>query len=85
MPTVKRPGNPAATASRMKLLHAVVLAVALLPGPRLRRSSRRTRCIPAWFAASFLDFRDEVAEAARAGKRVMIYLGQDGCPYCTGS
>jgi thioredoxin-related protein len=39
--------------------------------------------IPPWFASSFLDFREEVADAARAGKRVMIYVGQDGCPYCT--
>jgi len=39
--------------------------------------------IPPWFATSFLDFRDEVADAARAGKRVMIYVGQDGCPYCS--
>ena len=39
--------------------------------------------IPPWFATSFLDFRDEVAEAARSGRRVMLYVGQDGCPYCT--
>ena len=25
---------------------------------------------------------DDVAEAARAGKRVMLYFGQPGCPYC---
>ena len=39
--------------------------------------------IPRWFASSFLDLRDDVAEAARDGKRVMVYVGQDGCPYCT--
>jgi thioredoxin-related protein len=39
--------------------------------------------LPPWFASSFLDFREEVAEAARTGKRVMVYVGQDGCPYCT--
>jgi thioredoxin-related protein len=38
--------------------------------------------IPRWFANSLLDFKDEVAEAARDGKRVLIYFGQDGCPYC---
>lgn len=37
---------------------------------------------PAWFANSFLDLRDDVAEAAAAGKRVMLYFYQDGCPYC---
>ena len=38
--------------------------------------------IPPWFQDTFLDFRDDVREAARQGKRVMIYFGQDGCPYC---
>ena len=37
---------------------------------------------PAWFAQSFLDFRDEIADAAKAGKRLLVYFGQDGCPYC---
>jgi thioredoxin-related protein len=38
--------------------------------------------IPRWFSNSLLDFKDEIPEAARAGKRVMVYFGQDGCPYC---
>ena len=38
--------------------------------------------VPAWFKTSFLDFREDVAEAARERKRLMIYFGQDGCPYC---
>ncbi len=38
--------------------------------------------IPKWFSESFLDFREEAREAAAAGKRVMVYFGQDGCPYC---
>lgn len=37
---------------------------------------------PAWFAPSFLDIREDVAEAARDGKRLMVYFHQDGCPYC---
>lgn len=39
--------------------------------------------IPAWFTESFLDLRDEVRDAAKQGKRVMLYFGQDGCPYCS--
>jgi thioredoxin-related protein len=39
--------------------------------------------IPRWFVETFLELPDDVAEAARDGKRVMIYFGQDGCPYCT--
>src|SRR5438105_4413739 len=37
---------------------------------------------PDWFVASFLDLREDVAEAAKDGKRVMLYFMQDGCPYC---
>jgi thioredoxin-related protein len=37
---------------------------------------------PAWFKQSFLDIREDVAEAAQAGRRVVLYFYQDGCPYC---
>jgi thioredoxin-related protein len=37
---------------------------------------------PAWFAHSFLDIREDVSDAAAAGKRVLLYFYQDGCPYC---
>lgn len=37
---------------------------------------------PAWFAPSFLDIREDVAEAAKEGRRLMVYFHQDGCPYC---
>ena len=37
---------------------------------------------PVWFANSFLDIREDVSEAASAGKRVILYFYQDGCPYC---
>jgi thioredoxin-related protein len=37
---------------------------------------------PSWFSESLLELREDVADAARHGKRVMLYFGQDGCPYC---
>ncbi len=37
---------------------------------------------PDWFKESFLDFNEDVAEAAAAGKRLMVLFHQDGCPYC---
>jgi len=37
---------------------------------------------PDWFKESFLEFEEDVAEAAAAGRRVMLYFHQDGCPYC---
>jgi thioredoxin-related protein len=41
-----------------------------------------TVALPSWFTETFLDFREDVADAAKQGKRVMIYFGQEGCPYC---
>ena len=38
--------------------------------------------IPRWFKLTFLDVREDISEAAAEGKRLMVYFGQDGCPYC---
>ena len=38
--------------------------------------------IPDWFTQSFLDLRDDVADARADHKQVMIFFHQDGCPYC---
>ncbi|MFO8024034.1 thioredoxin family protein [Thiohalophilus sp.] len=38
---------------------------------------------PAWFKNSFLDIREDIDEAARQDKRLMLYFYQDGCPYCS--
>jgi len=38
--------------------------------------------VPNWFKHSFMDMPDDVAEASRNGKRLLLYFGQDGCPYC---
>jgi thioredoxin-related protein len=37
---------------------------------------------PAWFKNSFLDFREDVADAAAGQKRLVLFFYQDGCPYC---
>ena len=37
---------------------------------------------PNWFKESFLEFEEDIAEAAAENKRVMLYFYQDGCPYC---
>lgn len=37
---------------------------------------------PEWFKNSFLDIGEDVEEATAAGKRVVLYFYQDGCPYC---
>jgi thioredoxin-related protein len=38
--------------------------------------------IPPWFTQSFLDLRDELQTATQENKRLLLYFGQDGCPYC---
>ncbi len=38
--------------------------------------------IPPWFKESFLDFEEDIDEAAREGKRLLLYFQQPGCPYC---
>lgn len=35
-----------------------------------------------WFVNSFLDLKDDLAEATKAGKRLAIIWEQKGCPYC---
>jgi thioredoxin-related protein len=47
-----------------------------------RMLGAKTSETPHWFKASFLEFEDDVAEAAAEGRRVMLYFHQEGCPYC---
>ena len=38
--------------------------------------------MPDWFAETMLDAREEAADAAKHGKRLMLYFWLEGCPYC---
>ena len=66
-------------------LAAVGFALAALEGAAAQAQAPAPHAIdiPRWFTESFLDFRDDVREAAADGRRLMVYFGQDGCPYCT--
>lgn len=66
----------------LRLAVLLLLAICLLPA-RAQVASPHAIDIPRWFTDSFLDFREDVREAAREGRRVMLYFGQDGCPYCS--
>jgi len=59
---------------RQKILLALMLAVSL--------PAARANEIPEWFAETFLDVREDAAEAAKQGKRLMLYFWLEGCPYC---
>ncbi|HEC29350.1 MAG TPA: redoxin domain-containing protein [Gammaproteobacteria bacterium] len=37
---------------------------------------------PDWFKLSLMELQDDVTEAAKEGKRVILFFYQDGCPYC---
>lgn len=63
-------------------LAALALAVSWLAPATAQTPSPHAIDIPPWFAETFLDFREDLREAVRSGKRLMVYFGQDGCPYC---
>lgn len=60
----------------MRILLALALAFAAVT------ARAQTAEVPGWFAESFLEFPQDVREAAREHKRLMLYFWQDGCPYC---
>jgi thioredoxin-related protein len=61
-------------------MKTVVLALALACAALAAHAQENE--VPAWFADSFLEFPQDVKEAARDGKRLMLYFWQDGCIYC---
>ena len=63
-------------------LPALLLCLFLLPGPASGAAGAGPVALPPWFTETFLDFRQDVAQAAREGKRLMILFEQNGCPYC---
>ncbi|MGH8623654.1 MAG: thioredoxin family protein, partial [Burkholderiales bacterium] len=73
-------------------LSALLVALALLAQPppgwttqppgKALDPSPHTIDIPPWFRETFLDFREDIRDAAGEGRRLMVYFGQDGCPYC---
>jgi thioredoxin-related protein len=68
---------------KFQAYHAVVaVCLALAASFACAASAPQEIEVPAWFKASFLDVRDDLKEAAAAQKRVMLYFGQNGCPYC---
>ena len=80
--------------NRVPAIPVVILSVCLLAVTQRCRAGQEQQVLspgmvnpgyaekPAWFANSFLDIREDVSEAAAAGKRVILYFYQDGCPYC---
>jgi thioredoxin-related protein len=66
----------------LRLFGAAALALAASTSGYAQTASPHAIDIPRWFVDSFLDFREDVADATRDRKRLLVYFGQDGCPYC---
>lgn len=60
----------------MRILVALALACAAFA------AHAQTQEVPDWFTESFLEFPQDVKEAAAEGRRLMLYFWQDGCPAC---
>jgi thioredoxin-related protein len=66
----------------MRILIACGLALLAAAGAGAQERAPQPIDIPRWFTESFLDVREDIRDAARDGRRLMVYFGQDGCPYC---
>jgi thioredoxin-related protein len=69
--------------ARLRRLALAATFLALALPARAQVASPHAIAIPEWFNESLLELREEVRDAAKQGKRVLLYFGQDGCPYCT--
>jgi thioredoxin-related protein len=63
-------------------LGTLCIALACAAMPARAANAPQEIEVPAWFKVSFLDVRDDVKEASASGRRLMLYFGQNGCPYC---
>lgn len=64
------------------LVLGIFLALLTTPVLAAKVEGAGQTSIPPWFKNSFLDLKEDIADARSSGKRLMIYFHQDGCPYC---
>ncbi len=63
-----------------RLLTMIALWFALAPAPALAQIGEEV--LPPVFVETLLELPDDAAQAAKSGKRLLLYFGQVGCPYC---
>ena len=63
-----------------RLLAALALLIAVSPAPVLAQIGDEV--LPPAFTETLLELPDDAAQAAKSGKRLLLYFGQQGCPYC---
>jgi len=69
----------------MLLLCATLLAIdatAFAETPVGRVTGGRAHAMPDWFKQSFLNFKDDVDDARKAGRHVLVFMDLNDCPYC---
>ena len=73
----------------MRILFIILLAAWLTPGMAAEAKPAQgafyggiATDYPSWFKNSFLDLREDVAEATAANRRVVLLFTQNNCPYC---
>ncbi len=59
-----------------------LVAAAIAAAEQGRFLGARETEYPEWFKQSFLDLREDLQEATNAGRRLVLFFYQDGCPYC---
>jgi len=62
------------------LLVLAALFFAVAPAPALAQIGDEV--LPPVFVETLLELPDDAAQAAKSGKRLLLYFGQVGCPYC---
>ena len=63
-----------------RLLAVVALLFVLSPAPAPAQIGDEV--LPPVFVETLLELPDDAAQAAKSGKRLLLYFGQVGCPYC---
>ncbi|NJD34487.1 MAG: thioredoxin [Betaproteobacteria bacterium] len=63
-----------------RLLALLALLFAVMPAPTFAQIGDEV--LPPVFVETLLELPDDAAEAAKSGKRLLLYFAQVGCPYC---
>jgi len=72
----------------MKKLMLLLCATLLMQGTALAQTKPgqvtggRAHEMPSWFKSSFLNFKDDVEEARKAGRHILVFMDLNNCPYC---
>ena len=64
------------------LVLALGAAAAGAAEPRGRMTGGERYALPGWFKPGFLDIAEDLAEAARRGRHLVLFVHLEECPYC---